>query len=80
MEKLKYIVVKSGSVECAVVFDAILTHNDVAAGLDVVSAGFCYLPDKLNPHVNAWGNSVSLQMANREQDAGLIERAIGSVR
>jgi len=74
-EARKYIVINNGF-ELAIVFDPLLNHNDVGSSLNVVSAGFCHLPDKLNADVAAYGESFTLKIKSRPQDAEIIEKML----
>ena len=73
MNKIKYIVVENYT-ESVIMFPETLKHKDVAGNMKVVSAGFCYLPDNLNPKAATFGKSVSLGIASREEDSLLIDR------
>lgn len=59
----------------AIVFDSILNHSDVARNMKVVAAGHCRLPDELNDHVSAWGESITLDIKSRgDVDAEIIKQ------
>lgn len=67
---MKYIVVKHNGLELAILFDEILTHKDVAASHEVVSAGFC------NPDGATWGKSISLNLSSRPEDGSAVRHAL----
>jgi hypothetical protein len=83
--KAKYITVMNDGVPCAIVFDPILVHRDVAQAfrLPVLGAGFVEL--KVTPVVGggvadfiAHGESESLGVKSQgEEDSRLIRRAFG---
>ena len=77
-EPLKYIIVENTGIENAIVFNSILSHEDVGGRFrlnrTVISAGFCYLPDELNEHVSTYGKSTTLGIESREEDAEIIQR------
>lgn len=77
----KYIVVESMLGEYPIIFDPILNHCDVAAGLivsghKVISAGFVCLPSTNGGKVLVWGESVSLKLKHSSTDAELISNRI----
>ena len=69
---VKYIVVKAaGGMECAVLFDELLTHAEVAGvGRKVVSAGFCDAAGRV------FGKSGSLRKRCRKKDGELVRHAV----
>lgn len=75
-EPLKYIIVEDSGIENAVVFNSILSHADVGFryARTVVSAGFCYLPDKFNWYVTCYGKSITLGIESRDEDAEIIQK------
>jgi len=77
-EPPKYLIVlDQGGCECVIVFNCILTHAQVAGDMNVISAGFCRLPNRLNDNVSAWGESNSLKIKSRgDEDADLILRYV----
>lgn len=76
-EPAKYLIVMDYDCPCAIVFNSILSHRQVAGEMNVIAAGFCRLPDKLNDNVNAWGESTTLKVKSRgNEDADLILRQI----
>jgi hypothetical protein len=68
--KSKYIIIKHDEVEVPVVFASFLTHEFVAGKSEVKSAGFCELDD--GGKWNATGESVSLKLKARPQDAAIL--------
>lgn len=83
-ERLKYIVVERYGVECAIVFNSILGHNEICSGRNVIAAGNCVI---VSPHdakgwgtvtcsdameVYAGGESTTLKIHSRPEDAALI--------
>jgi hypothetical protein len=80
-ESCKYIIVQNNGLEMAIVFNAILSHVQVAGNMKVVAAGECYLPDELNPNlVSVWGGSVTLGIDSRQEDAAVIKYSLGIPR
>ena len=71
-EPLKYIIVDERGCELAIVFNSIIDHDQVANRMNVISAGFCRLPNELNSNVSAWGESKTLKKKSREEDAKII--------
>ena len=72
--KLKYVIVDAGfGCESAIVFPETLTHADVAAFYSgrVVSAGFCTISPQ-EGYVDAYGESISLNIKSRQQDGDII--------
>ena len=77
MDRPKYIIVLSHDVECAVVFNPILSHAEVAGTMNVIAAGECKMPDEHNSHVSAWGGSHTLKIESRgDIDTEVIKRGI----
>lgn len=72
---MKYIIIKDrDDRETAIIFPSHIIHKDVArihqaTDVRVISAGFCFL----NP-VEVWGESETLQMKHRPEDAQIIEK------
>lgn len=77
--------------EYAILFDECLTHKAVIGYMPCVSAGFCQVSEieqtDLNEpeyccdrpvrlHVSVWGESVSLKVKHRPEDAKLILEAL----
>lgn len=72
-DPLKYIIVGEEHLPLAIVFNPILSHAEVAGGKKVLSAGFCYMHNDLNPEASAWGRSVTLGIESRGKiDAEII--------
>jgi hypothetical protein len=73
---MKYIIVEDGQflkLEKAIVFDRLLNHSDVGRGFHkVISAGFCSINSAIRG-VSVWGESVTLDMKSRKEDAELIK-------
>ena len=87
MDNMKYIVLEFGGLEVPILFPSILNHADVANGRKVVSAGQVQLQGATEPLpdacviVNAvkvctFGESTTLGVKAREEDASIIEREI----
>lgn len=85
--QLKYIVIPKMGIECAIVFNDILDHAEVAGDNKVISAGFC----KINPNswdkrphnynsVSVWGFSKTLELTSRPEDAELIEMTLNEYK
>lgn len=72
--KLKYIIVETELNEVAIVFPGLMTHEQVARGHEVVSAGFVYFPDGYSEHCSVLGESSSLGLKCREIDAIIIQK------
>lgn len=71
MKNMKYIIVMENGLECAIVFDACLSHRDVGNVYQFVikSAGFCeiHITDgKFD--VYCYGKSDSLKVESREEE------------
>lgn len=73
---MKYVMLKARGVEVPILFPAVLQHRDVVEHLmgTVMSAGSCRVSALPNGelHVDAYGNSLTLGIGCREQDARLI--------
>jgi hypothetical protein len=71
---MKYIIVRDREEkESGIVFPDRLIHREVArihsaSGTRVVSAGFCTIGDQ----VRAWGESESMKMKSRPEDAAIL--------
>ena len=77
---MKYIVVRLGNTQKAVVFTPYLTHAVVAQNLgfkekNVISAGFVHLDQEGN--LTCYGKSVSLRLRSRPEDADIIMEDLG---
>ena len=76
--KLKYIIVLSKDFlqnESVIVFDPLLNHKDVAGTHQVVSAGFCRISENSGLLLfEVWGESVTLGIKSRKEDAVLIKK------
>ncbi len=76
--KSKYIILEQSGMEIPVVFSRFLQHEDLAVALKhrVCSAGFC----ELGP-AGKWiagGESVSLKLNSRPQDAEILNAHLGN--
>lgn len=79
---LKYLIVRKQEhgmppEEHAIIFPAELVHKDIARchrakNHAVIAAGFC----RIFPSVSAWGESESLGMKGRPEDASIIKRSL----
>jgi len=59
----------------AVVFSPLLQHSEVKVEYGIpVSAGFCSIGREENAAYQTWGNSVSLKLESRPQDAEILNR------
>ena len=68
---MKYILIENQfGLPCAVMFSEAIQHSEMAKGKKVLGAGFC---DNLG-HV--WGESVSLDIKSKPEDAKDLEIAI----
>jgi len=75
---MKYVIVKAMSVEIAIMFPDVLTH-DAFAQFSLVSAGkfdLTWNNDTSEFSVKAYGKSISLNLASRPEDASLIKAAL----
>ena len=72
----KYLIVLSEQgCECAIVFNHILDHKQVAGNMEVVSAGYCHLLRGNVSNVSVWGESTTLKIESRgDEDAVAILR------
>jgi hypothetical protein len=78
--RVKYIIVDQGGLDIPLVFSEILVHAEVARAYPgrVVSAGFVSFrasPDG-DLTADAWGESISLNVASRPEDSGIITKLI----
>lgn len=78
---MKYIIFRDDSVA---LFSNFCDHKIMANGRLVKSAGFCCFEtcrnsfdDIVCKQVRVYGESISLKVKSREEDAGLIKEAIG---
>lgn len=83
MDRTKYIVVEFNGLETPILFPAHVGHDDMARSLgitadDVVSAGFVHIYPLRGDClvVKAIGESITLKVASREEDADLIRKAL----
>jgi hypothetical protein len=66
------IVISERGCECAIVFNHILDHKQVAGNMEVVSAGYCHF---FKGDVSVWGESTTLKIESRgDEDAKAILR------
>ncbi len=82
MDPAKYIVAEivSGGVamETPIIFPSFIAHSDIARNLHkVISAGFVQFTPEGGSCVEAFGESVSLNIKSRPKDARLIAYALG---
>ena len=78
---MKYIIYNLGHMtNCAVIFDRLTNHDDMASklghGVEVVSAGFVSLQikDDLYPVPKCHGKSYSLRKESREEDSEILRK------
>ena len=82
MDYGKYIIATYGCGEIAIMFDSLLSHDSVASGFTIVSAGFFLVNscsasnDLLDIEVSCFGKSVSLGVDARKEDNVLIKRVL----
>lgn len=74
MARAKYIIVEKHGIEVPIVFCPILSHDRVAGIRKVFGAGFCVIDD-LNKW-NVWGESISLKVKSRPEDAEILNRLL----
>ena len=84
---MKYIIVKlDGSARGSILFGPIISHKEmaVAYGVDeVLGAGFCsfkWSPDKCGWEVSVYGESVTLGIESKPEDAKDIEWDLNNTR
>jgi hypothetical protein len=70
---MKYIIVNQHDLEMAILFDEIISHDFVAAGRKVVSAGMVTLQDG---KPSAYGSSFTLRLNSRPQDSEIIKQSL----
>ena len=71
----KYIIVGVRGCTLAIIFDHILSHEEVAKNHTVFSAGF-FDVDYEKKIVNTFGESTSLKRKSKKDDARFIERVL----
>lgn len=87
MDNMKYIMLNYGGLEIPILFPSIFQHFEVANGRKVISAGQVQLQGATKPlpdacvMVNAvkvctFGESTTLKVKSRPEDAAIIEREI----
>ena len=69
----KYIIIDNGGVEVPIVFDEILSHKEMSYNKTVISAGFL---DVWENEVSVFGESVTLNIKSRKEDAILIKKML----
>ena len=69
---MKYIILED--FDSPIIFPDILSHNDMAAGRPVKSAGFCSLQHGDEYFADCWGKSVSLGAASHEKDGDILTK------
>lgn len=75
MPNLKYVRLATGALPVLLVFPAVMTHAEAAAGRKVLSAGF------VDPNTwSCFGESLSLQLASCPEDTVLLRAMIGANR
>ncbi len=77
---MKYIIVKDDfGTEQPLVSSEILGHKDMAGHKPVVSAGFCgFNAEGHYVTASVWGDSTTLNVKSRPEDAALLERMLRS--
>ena len=63
-----------GDSDDILIFPNHMTHSSVAAGFNVISAGFLTIQDG---KVGCFGRSVSLNVDSRDEDTAIAARALG---
>ena len=75
--KLKYIVIEHQGMEFALVLPSWVKHEFVGSNFKVVSAGFCKLSTFCDEESwTCWGESVSLGVGSRKEDAAILNHAM----
>jgi hypothetical protein len=72
--KSKYLIVESLGLELPIVFNYILDHDKVAAGMTVVAAGFCSRGQ--DGKFSVWGRSVGLKVGSRPEDVEILNNLL----
>ncbi len=70
MTKSKYIILYEE--ELPVLFNPIIQHSEIGIMKRVISAGFCSRND--DGTYSVWGESISLKVKSRPEDAKIIEK------
>ena len=72
----KYIIVKEKGHEVAVLFDPLIPHNEIRKS--AISAGFFCVEasSSIRIKVSVFGESISLKLQTRPEDATLIEKML----
>lgn len=70
--KAKYIIIEHKALEVPIVFSPILQHSEVAGNKKVISAGFCRADE--DGVYSVWGESISLKVKSRPEDAEIINK------
>ena len=82
MEYGKYIIIEQNGVDLAIMFDMILSHDNIGYGKPVISAGFFQVSAKANENdsqdidVYVFGESTSLQIKSRDEDARILKKVL----
>ena len=79
MDYGKYIIISSmGGIPCPIMFSCLLSHNEVAQGSKVISAGFfeVFINENKEIEVLAFGKSQTLKIGSREEDKELLKRVL----
>jgi len=79
MTKSKYIIFSDvHGMELPVIFSPLLQHGDIKVkGFEPVSAGFCYMFDADEKRCfTTFGQSVSLKLESRPEDARILNKEI----
>lgn len=73
---MKYIILNDG-MNSPILFPTFLDHSDIAANRPVISAGYCNISfDGDDVEVSVYGDSFSMEIGTREEDAKHIRRMI----
>ena len=77
LHRSKYIIIDSDFGELPIVFSELFKHSDMKAIQGkIVSAGFCFIDH--NGQYSCYGDSVSLGLKSREEDATILNKMLGN--
>ena len=86
MEYGKYIIKKIKGIRVAIMFDCLITHSDMGtkgeSRGEIISAGFFGITanpsdkDRYDLDVEVWGESISLKLHSRKEDALFIKKVV----
>jgi hypothetical protein len=74
-KKSKYVIVEVFGLEVPIVFSPLIEHVAIAPNLKKVSAGFCNC-EEYEKVFNVYGESQSLKLKSRPEDADLLNDSL----